>query len=492
VQISLQNNGSKLNAVDHKLDKLDKLDEVDHTLGEVHKILRKTNKREKRDSRVRRMEISRDAFTIDRTCRLGKGGFAEVFKGIYANKHVAVKVFTVLESTQKEFAELWEKVSKEVDAMAQLQHPNIVLAYGAYQALMDKEMGLILELMAPHSLKDKLISFSDAGEMVPTTKLHVWLLEMAMGIRHIISKGFCHCDIKSANMLFTASGQLKVADFGLAVTMANSSTFTRKGVGGSIAWMSPEQHLAEDDAVYTEATDAYAFGIVMWEMATCKTPWAGSAAITIVKAVGLQGKRLPVPDSCNDKYRELMTRSWSQDAARRPSFQEIVLLVQDMQKAPPLASSTSSTADENQVSELEAKVKELPPADLERDVALLDELKVLVEKKDAACESAIEDLDFDKAELLQDDLDRQKMEKQDLEDRLALVPQLLKQGKELQDTVEQRMKALGKERKLKEAKNHKVLYERVKETVKTLAARSDSETISAFKARKLVLPPSHF
>jgi serine/threonine protein kinase len=473
LQSSLQNNGSKLTEMDHKMDK---------ALGVLHK----KNKAEKRISRVRRMEISRDAFTIDRTCRLGKGGFAEVFKGIYDNEDVAIKVFLVLDSSVKELSELWGKVSKEVDAMAQLQHHNIVRAYGAYQALEKKEMGLILELMEGQSLKEKLNSYSDAGEMVPTTKLHEWLLDMALGIRHIISKGFCHCDIKSANMLFTASGQLKVADFGLAVTIANSSTFTRKGVGGSIAWMAPEQHLAKGNAVYTEATDAYAFGIVMWEMATCKTPWAGSTAITIVKDVGMHKERPPIPDNCNEKYRALMTRSWDQDAAQRPSFKEIVPLVQDMQNASPLASSTSSTDDENQVSELEMKVKDLLPADLEKDVASLDELQLLIEKKDAEYDLAIDVDDFDKAESLLEGIERQKMEKGALEDRLALVPQLLERGKGLQDTIEQRKKLMAKERKIKEAKSLKVLFERVKELVATLEARSDSEAVSTFKARKSI------
>ena len=149
-----------------------------------------------------------------------------------------------------------------------------------------------------------------------------------------------------------------MADFGIAksrtldaAAAANENAFlatngttgviTGGGAAGTPAWMAPE--LFRDAPVADQASDAYSFGVVLWECLTGKTPWGWLRdPIQIVFAVAVEGKRLPLPPrvfrdarraeaedgfrfsaSAEEMTRALLERCWAEDPRDRPGFEEI-------------------------------------------------------------------------------------------------------------------------------------------------------------------------
>jgi serine/threonine protein kinase len=71
------------------------------------------------------------------------------------------------------------------------------------------------------------------------------------------------------------------------------------------------------DKAYSEASDAWSFGVLLWEMVTGRVPWEEEEALQVAMRVGKEGHTLPVPPGCDEVLAELMVSCWEQDPARR-------------------------------------------------------------------------------------------------------------------------------------------------------------------------------
>ena len=280
------------------------------------------------------MQIPRGKLTIFKDKMIGKGGSAQVFLGEYEGCEVAVKVFSAVSGTTKEMENVKKTVNREVRTNAKLRSNHIVQFYGFYEDLSHNEMGLVMELMND-SLHKKLVSYREEDKTVlkETPALFLeWAWHMAGGLAYLASQKICHRDVKSANFLFDEKKRLRVADFGLAMTISDISSYSlahTTNMVGTTAWMSPELLDADSDdegeagdsskLPYTESSDVYAFGVVLWEMVTCEKPWAGKTVTSISKRVA-KGERPSLPADCTGEYCKLIEDCWSQDPTDRPTF----------------------------------------------------------------------------------------------------------------------------------------------------------------------------
>lgn len=133
-------------------------------------------------------------------------------------------------------------------------------------------------------------------------------------------------DLKPDNIGFTANGDVKVFDFGLAKRL-NSSVqesgdfYLLTGNTGSLRYMAPEVAMEEP---YDYSVDAYSFGIMFWQICSLTTPFAGYSQKMHAELAVRDGQR-PEPDpSWPSSWTSLMSECWTADKAARPSFQYIV------------------------------------------------------------------------------------------------------------------------------------------------------------------------
>jgi sterile alpha motif and leucine zipper-containing kinase AZK len=214
---------------------------------------------------------------------------------------------------------------KETEIMATLQHPNIVRLYGI--CLEQGHNSMVMEYMQHGSLLDFL-------ENNPNISWSVrWniALDISKGLLclHQHSPVIMHRDLKSPNVLLDEHNRAKICDFGLAkvrhTTRLNTSRAnpaSTRGFIGTVNWTAPE--LFEPTAPYTPACDIYSLGIILWELATCKTPWANATAEALIGIWVGQGRREPIPANTPPPFARLIANCWATRAESRPPIAAIV------------------------------------------------------------------------------------------------------------------------------------------------------------------------
>ncbi len=158
-----------------------------------------------------------------------------------------------------------ERLRREAVAAIALSHPNIVKLYQFHSA--GDLAFLEMEYVDGPSLASVLFERGEVGE----NDVRAWLGNVCAGLAEAHRQGVIHLDIKPANLLLAPSGDVKVADFGLARILANTlSKSTGHMVAGTIPYMAPEQLRGQR---CDGRTDLYAIGITAYELLTGHPPF---------------------------------------------------------------------------------------------------------------------------------------------------------------------------------------------------------------------------
>ena len=226
--------------------------------------------------RTSRVLPSVPGYEIER--ELGRGGMGVVFLA----RHVALKrdiALKMIRGGADADPDQLERFRVEAEAVAQLQHPNIVQIYEVGEH--DGFPFCSLEYVPGGNLAAKL-----KLQPLPAIKGAALLETLARAIHHAHQKGIVHRDLKPANILLTADGTPKVTDFGLAKRLEDGdSALTRTGaVMGTPAYMAPEQAAGKIHEI-GPATDIYALGAMLYELLTGRPPFIGESVIAIIQAV---------------------------------------------------------------------------------------------------------------------------------------------------------------------------------------------------------------
>jgi len=218
--------------------------------------------------------------------KLGSGGMGEVFLALDSklNRRVALKV---LPPEVSDHVDRRNRFEREAQAVAALNHPNIVTLYS------------VEESEGVHFLTMELVEGETLSEAIPPHGMGLErFFDIAVPLADALAaahqKGVIHRDLKPANVMVTPDGVPKVLDFGLAkladpvgegadATQVRTTLVTQEGkIVGTFSYMSPEQ--AEGKPVDARS-DVFSLGILLYEMSTGQRPFHGDSSLSVLSSI---------------------------------------------------------------------------------------------------------------------------------------------------------------------------------------------------------------
>jgi predicted ATPase len=205
-----------------------------------------------------------DRYRLD--VELGHGGMGTVYQAhdMLLDRDVAVKVL----SSQVLGAEGRARLLHEAQAVARLNHPNIVKVYDAGTA--EGLSFIVMELLIGESLFDTRPTGIDAILAI--------VRQICAALEHAHAHGIIHRDLKLENVIMSESGVATLTDFGLA--RSDASRISMEGmIVGTVFYLAPEQALGQP---LDGRADLYALGVILYELTAARLPFTGDDPLTII------------------------------------------------------------------------------------------------------------------------------------------------------------------------------------------------------------------
>ena len=261
---------------------------------------------------------------------IGRGAMGVVYKARdpHIDRTVAIKTISLFDLEPADDQEFRERFQQEARTAGRLSHPGIVAIFDVGADPETNAPYIVMEYVAGSSLSRLLLE--DHGKMPLDPALQI-VQEVAEALDYAHSEGVTHRDVKPANILLTADGRAKLADFGIA--RLDQSHLTLPGrLLGSPAYMAPEQMKGE---ATDGRSDLFSLGVVLYRLSTGYRPFQGNSTATVCYKL-LRQDPLP-PSALNSELPleldDFLSRAMAKEPEQRfQTGKEMALAIQSLRK----------------------------------------------------------------------------------------------------------------------------------------------------------------
>jgi serine/threonine protein kinase len=242
---------------------------------------------------------------------LGKGATSAVYRAYdpFQNRQVAIKVVFPEALGDQEYGRRYRKLFvTEASLAGKLSHPHIAAIYDAVAG--EEASYIVMEYVDGSTLEQ----YTHHDSLLPVQRIVEIIYKCAKALEYASNQGVIHRDIKPANILLAGETDIKVSDFGAALTQAAETTQV-SGIG-SPAYMSPEQVKEQQ---LTHQTDIFSLGVVMYQMLTGRLPFQGANNYSMIYQIINIDPPSPIevrPD-IPPRIDAIVMRALQKDTARR-------------------------------------------------------------------------------------------------------------------------------------------------------------------------------
>ena len=246
---------------------------------------------------------------------LGKGGYGSVFRGMWRDTEVAIKIIRA-QAQERETA--WFEAS----VMQDLNHPGIIKCYD--WASTAAGTVIVMQLCGEGSLQSAIDRghfqrdgsvFTEEPDM---QRILVCAMQIVRGIRHLHEHDIIHADLNGNNVLFDSCSGVKIVDFGLS-RLLHSKEIESDEFG--TVTHTPREMLVTGSL--TKKVDVYSFGVLLWEMLSSRRAYAGLRYPEIVASKVKDTVRWCAPRGVPTGVAHIVELCTQRDPASRPDFSEI-------------------------------------------------------------------------------------------------------------------------------------------------------------------------
>jgi serine/threonine protein kinase len=204
---------------------------------------------------------------------IGAGGLGQVYevRHLISQRTEAMKV---LLPNQQATEEMSERFRREIQLLGALTHPNIAGLHNAFYG--DGQLIMIMEFISGETLRSRATRMR-----MPVHQVLQYAHQILSALEYAHARGVVHRDLKPSNIMVTAANEIKLVDFGIAIS-DHSANLTAPGfMVGSVNYMAPEQ-ISGDKA--TTRSDIYSVGVTLYEILTGKLPVSGTNNFEIMRS----------------------------------------------------------------------------------------------------------------------------------------------------------------------------------------------------------------
>lgn len=264
------------------------------------------------------MALTSERFELGPRIGRGSAGDVHTARDKLTNDVVAVKLVD-LEEAEDEV----EDIQREISYLVQCSSPFVTKYLGCWLDPGSTRLAIAMEYMAGGSVADLIRD--DLGGPLSESACAVICRDLLYALDYLHGEGKIHRDVKCANVLLTATGEIRLADFGVAGTLTQTlGGNKRRTFTGTPFWMAPEVIQAHESDGYNSKCDIWSLGITAMEAANGTPPYSDLHPMRVLFFIPKNPPPRLEGGNFSDAFKEFVAACLQKDPDRRPRANQLV------------------------------------------------------------------------------------------------------------------------------------------------------------------------